>query len=242
MSPSSALCPLRVQDRLDDEYTFDFASNHFAIGEEVAACRTAVALFDQSYFGKFFLEGPDAVKALQFICTNNVDKAVGATTYTQMCNARGGVECDLAVHRVAPHTFYVTAGGGSCTRDWKHIHSVLEREGFDCALTDHSAEYALFSVMGPFARDLLYRLVRDGERARECLSNDAFPFATNQEVELLGDDGEFHKLRAIRLTFVGELGWELHVPRLAARAVYKSLMRAGRVAVVRCGVMHWDAV
>ena len=141
------------------------------IGEEVKACRNNVAVFDQSYFGKFFIDGPDALKALQFICTNNVDKPIGATTYTEMCNDSGRVECDLAVSRIGDESFYITAGGGSYTHDFKHIHSMIQKKGFNCTLRNDSEGYAMLSVMGPFSRDLLYKLVRDGERSRECLSN-----------------------------------------------------------------------
>jgi len=240
------------RDRLDDEYSFEFAPNHSTIGEEVRACRDSVAVFDQSYFGKFWLCGPDALSALQFLCTNNVEKAVGATTYTQMLNERGGVECDLAVHRVADDRFYITAGGGSYSHDFKHIAATILRMGFDCALSDHSEDFAMLSVMGPLSRETLYKLLPNGERQRGALENDAFPFATNQEIELLGDDGAFHKLRAIRLTFVGELGWELHIPRESAKAVYASIIRAGQEYGIRnagyraidslsCekGYLHW---
>ena len=240
------------RDRLDDEYTFDFAANHDVIGEEVRACRNNVAIFDQSYFGKFYLKGKEAMDAVQYICTNNMSKPIGSTTYTEMCNHGGGVECDLAVSRIDEDEFYVTAGGGSYSRDFKHIEHVIDERGFDCKMRNKSDDYAMLSVMGPFSRDLLYKLLPESDRNTEILSNAAFPFATNQEISILGEDGEYHKLRAIRLTFVGELGWELHIPRDSAKSVYLSLLRAGQEYGVRnagyraidslsCekGYLHW---
>ena len=143
------------KDRLDDEYTFDFAKNHAIIGEEVTACRNRVAIFDQSYFGKFYLKGKDAMNALQFICTNNVNKPIGSTTYTEMCNDNGRVECDLAVSRIGEDEFYITAGGGSYSHDFKHIQSLILKKEFDCKLVNKSDDAALLSVMVHFP-DIYY--------------------------------------------------------------------------------------
>ena len=223
---------------LDEEYTFDFAANHQIIGEEVRACRNRVAVFDQSYFGKFYLKGKDAQRALQYICTNNISKGVGSTTYSQMCNQNGRVECDLAVSRIDDDEYYITAGGGSYTHDFGHIAHLIESKGFDCVLTNKSEEAAMLSVMGPNSRRLLYKLMSEQDQKSEILSNESFPFATNKLIQLCGDDGQFHELRAIRLTFVGELGWELHIPSHPAKAIYLSLMAKGKeFGVVNAGML-----
>merc|ERR1712228_316484 len=113
----------------------------------------------------------------------------------------------------------------------------------ECVLTDKSKDAAMLSVQGPFSRRLIYKLLSEQDQCNEILSNESFPFATNKLINLYGADGQYHKLRAIRLTFVGELGWELHIPSHSAKAIYLNLMSKGKeFGVVNAGYRAIDSL
>jgi sarcosine dehydrogenase len=153
---------------VEGELTFGWAESFDLVARECKAAREGVAIFDQSYFGKFFLEGPDAARAASRICgANPTGKAPGAVTYTPLCNERGGVEADLTVTYLhsgaaspsdqsgrarleppAPDRFYIAAGGTTATRDFEWISRQIEREGFDATLTDASDTMTMLSVQG----------------------------------------------------------------------------------------------
>ena len=187
-----------------------------AVGAEHRAARERVALFDQTSFAKFLLLGRDAEAALSWICANDVTRPPGTLVYTQMLNKRGGIECDLTVSRLAEDTYYIVTGTGFATHDFAWIRANIP-DRLDARLIDVSSAYAVLSLMGPRARDVLAS-VTDTD-----VSNAAFPFGTWQEVMIAGT-----AVRALRVTYVGELGWELHLPTEAAGAVYDALMEAGR--------------
>ena len=199
-----------------DEYSFG-RQNWFAqVGEEHRACRERVALFDQSSFAKFELRGADAEAALSWICANDVTKPAGRLTYTQMLNSRGGIECDLTVARLAEDAYYIVTGTGFRTHDAAWIRQNIP-EGCAVELHDVTEQWATLSLMGPRARDVL------AEVTAANVTDRAFPFGTLQEIQVAG-----HKLRALRITYTGELGWELHIPIGASGEVYDSLHEAGR--------------
>ena len=181
---------------------------------EHRAVREAVGLFDQSSFTKLRLDGPDALDALQRLCANDVDVPVGRMVYTQMLNARGGIEADLTVTRQAADAFLIVTAAAAATHDADWIRRHLE--GARAVLTDVTSGQAVLGVMGPQSRALLARLT-DAD-----LSNDAFPFLTSREIWLAAATG-----RAARITYVGELGWELYVPTEFAAGVYDALVAAG---------------
>ena len=199
----------------EDRYSFGRQNWFQAVGEEHRAAREAVALFDQSSFAKFTLEGPDAASALNWVCANNVDKPVGSLVYTQMLNARGGIECDLTVARLGEEKFYMVTGTGFATHDFVHIQRSLP-EGARACLNEVTQDFSTLSVMGPNSRALLQSL------CEEDLSNASFPFGTCRQISVGGI-----LLRALRITYVGELGWELHVPVQEARQVYLALVDRG---------------
>ncbi len=199
----------------EDVYSFGRPNWFKAVGEEHRACRERVALFDQSSFAKFAVEGPDAAAALDRITANHIGKPPGRLTYTQMLNRDGGIECDLTVSRFAADRFYIVTGTGFRTHDFHWIARQIPA-GADVRLTDLSERYAVASLMGPAARDVL-QAVSDAE-----LGAAAFPFGHCREIAIAGT-----KAWALRLTYVGELGWELHLPRSDAAAVYDALHRAG---------------
>ncbi len=186
------------------------------VGREHHLVREKVGIFDQSSFAKFELNGKDALNALQWLCANDVQKPVGRLTYTQMLNAKGGIECDLTVARVAPDVFYIVTGTGFRTHDYAWIEEHLP-EGIEAKLVDVTERFGTLSLMGPCARDVLQAVME-----ADC-SNTVFPFGHVREIFIAG-----HALRALRVTYVGELGWELHVPIAAIGDVFDALMTAGR--------------
>ncbi|WP_323005229.1 FAD-dependent oxidoreductase [Pseudorhodobacter sp.] len=185
-----------------------------AVGAEHAHVRNHAGLFDQSSFAKYELSGPGATDALARLCAGHVGRPVGRVTYTQLLNTRGGIEADLTVARLAEDRFYIVTGTGFRTHDMAWIASHLPDEG--CVLRDVTEDFGTLSLMGPKARDILALVTA------QDVSNTAFPFGAVQELTIAGAD-----VRALRLTYVGELGWELHVPIAAIGKVYDALMVAG---------------
>ncbi len=193
----------RYNELVEGELTFDWPASHETVAEECRAAREGVAFFDQSYFGKFVISGPDAGAAVQWLCGADMEgRAEGTVTYTPLCNARGGVEADLTFTRLYDGAgWYIAAGGNTATKDLAWIRRVLDDGGFDAHVRDESAARALLTVQGPRSRELLASLV-DGGAAR--LADEAFPFSTCRELVIAG-----HPVRCLRLTFVGELGFEV---------------------------------
>ncbi|HZP20617.1 MAG TPA: FAD-dependent oxidoreductase [Bauldia sp.] len=198
-----------------DRYSFGRGNWFDAVGREHRAAREAVAVFDQSSFAKFEMRGRDAEKALSWIAANDVTRAPGRVVYTQMLNSRGGIECDLTLSRLAPDLYYVVTGTGFRTHDFAWIRQNIPA-GLDAALTDVTEVFGTLSLMGPRARDVL-AAVTDAD-----VSNEAFPFANVREIAIAGA-----AVRAIRITYVGELGWELHMPIGDTGRVFDRLMEAG---------------
>ncbi len=198
-----------------DVYSFGRANWFDAVGREHRAAREAAVVFDQSSFAKFLLVGPDAAAALDWICANDVTKPRGRLTYTQLLNARGGIECDLTVARLAENRFYIVTGTGFATHDFDWIARNVP-PGLRAQLVDVTSAYAVLSLMGPRSREILQCLTKAD------LSNAAFPFASSQEIGIAGAP-----VIALRVTYVGELGWELHVPCEFAVNLFEALMAAG---------------
>ncbi len=197
-----------------DRYSYGRPGWFDAVAREHHAARYAAVLIDQTSFAKFTLKGPDAAQALNRIAAGNVDRAVGSLTYTQMLNARGGIECDLTVARVAQDEFYIVTGTGFATHDFDWISRNLG--GCQAELVDVTGGFAVLSLMGPKARDILGRVCPDD------LSNAAAPFGSARRISVA-----MCPVLALRVTYVGELGWELHMPVEVAVTVYEALMAAG---------------
>lgn len=192
-----------------------------AVGEEHRHVREKVGIFDQSSFAKYELSGPDAQKALDWICANDTGKPVGRLTYTQLLNTRGGIEADLTVARLAEERFYIVTGTGFRTHDLAWIRDHIA-PSLNAALVDVTEDFGTLSLMGPKARHVL-QAVTDTD-----VSNVVFPFGHVREIAISG-----HMVRALRVTYVGELGWELHVPIAATGDVFDALMEAGRPHGIR---------
>ncbi|MBP7002647.1 FAD-dependent oxidoreductase [Amaricoccus sp.] len=198
-----------------DVPTFDRPNWFDAVAREHRACREAAVIFDQTSFAKTLVTGRHAEAALSWICAGDVIRPPGTLTYTQMLNARGGIECDLTVARLDEETFYVVTGTGFATHDLDWLRRNIP-PGLDVRLHDATSQNAVLSLMGPRARDILAPL------AEEDVSNAAFPFGTCRRLSVAGAPA-----LALRITYVGELGWELHVPVEFAATVYDALMAAG---------------
>lgn len=182
---------------------------------EHRAVRENVGLLDQSSFAKFRLEGRDAVQVLNRVCANDIDVAPGRLVYTQWLNERGGIEADLTVTRLGQDAFLIVTAAETETRDFFWLKKQLSADAH-CVLTNVTSGMGVISIMGPRSRDLLQSLTPAN------MSNEALPFATSQEIEL-----GYAIVRASRITFVGELGWELYVPTEFMLGVYDEIMAAG---------------
>ncbi len=202
-------------------YSFDRQNWHDAVKAEHEAVRTGVAIFDQSSFAKLLVQGRDAARELNRICTANIDVAVGQTVYTGLLNARGGYESDLTVMRLKQNEFLIVTGSAQSARDADWISKNFTDDAH-VFLADVTTAWAVLSVMGPKSRDVLQPLTR------ACLSNAAFPFGTHQKIDL-----GYAMVIANRMTYVGELGWELLVPVEFAAGVYDDIMAAGQAHGIR---------
>jgi 4-methylaminobutanoate oxidase (formaldehyde-forming) len=206
-------------------YTYGRQNWFPAAAAEHRAVRETAGLFDQSSLAKFRLEGPDATATLQRLCANDVDVAAGRIVYTQMLNGRGGIECDLTVTRLADDAYLVVTIAAAATHDADWI-----RRGIGDArvtLTDVTSAFAVLGVMGPRSREILSRLTHAD------LSNATFPFGTAREIEV-----GYATVRATRITYVGELGWELYVPTEFAMGVYEDVVAAGEDLGLRHAGYH----
>jgi len=213
--------PKRVQSK--DAYTYKRQNWFPFTGDEHKATREKAVLFDQTSFAKFEVTGKDAEKALSWLAANDVTKAPGRLVYSQMLNARGGIECDVTIARLAQERFFIVTGTGFRTHDADWINRNLPR-GLDIAVTDVTEHLSCLALMGPRARDVLQSVTGDD------VSNKALPFAHVREITIAGV-----AVRAHRITYVGELGFELYMPVDHAVQVYQALMLAGEKHALRNG-------
>ncbi|MEV4834249.1 FAD-dependent oxidoreductase [Nonomuraea sp. NPDC049486] len=184
-----------------------------AIGAEHRATREAAGLFDESSFAKIEVTGPDAAALLEWVCDNRVARAIGAVTYTQALNRRGGIECDFTVTRRGEREFLIVTGTAFGSHDLGWLRKQARLRGADVRIADVTGQYACFALWGPRARDILGALTPDPL---------GFPFMTSRELTV----GDVPVL-ALRVTFVGELGWELYCSSEYGLALWETLWRAG---------------
>jgi glycine cleavage system aminomethyltransferase T/glycine/D-amino acid oxidase-like deaminating enzyme len=178
-----------------------------ATGAEHLATRSTAGLFDETSFSKLEVSGPDAAPFLEWVCDNRVARGIGAVTYTQALNRRGGIEADFTVTRTADEVFLIVTGTACGTHDAAWLRKQARRRGASVRIADVTGLYACYALWGPRSRDILTTLTQTD------LTDAAFPFMTSQEL-MVGDI----PVRALRVTFVGELGWELYAsPEYGAR-------------------------
>jgi glycine cleavage system aminomethyltransferase T/glycine/D-amino acid oxidase-like deaminating enzyme len=197
-----------------------WAGEHWspAIVAESHACRDTAALFDETSFSKLELAGPGSLAFLNRICANEMDQPVGSVIYTQLCNERGGIECDLTATRLDPQRYLLVTGTAFGQHDlgWVRKQQELLPEGDAVSALDVTSAYACIGLWGPRARDILAPLTRAD------LTNGAFPYLHAQRITV----GRVPVI-ALRVTYVGELGWELYCPSEYGAALWDELWAAG---------------
>jgi glycine cleavage system aminomethyltransferase T/glycine/D-amino acid oxidase-like deaminating enzyme len=195
-----------------------WAGEHWspAIGAEALGTRAAAGLFDESSFAKLEVSGAGATAFLGVMCANDIDRQSGSIVYTQVLDRRGGIQADLTVTRLAPERYLIVTGTAVGNHDAAWLRQHLPDDG-SVALRDVTGGLVCFGLWGPRARDILSSVTRDD------VSNDGFPYLTAQEITV----GPV-PLTALRVTYVGELGWELYAPTEYGRALWLTLWEAGR--------------
>jgi len=215
-----------------DRPSFEQRPNWFGpVGEECRAARERAVLIDQSSFSKYEIDGPGALAALQRLAANDLDKPAGALIYTQLCNERGGIEADLTFARLDENRFYMVTGSGFGVRDMGWIRAHLPDDG-SVTVQEITSARATLNLAGPLSRRIL-ETVADGN-----VSNDAFPYMSARALRI-----GYAPVLALRVTYVGELGYELHVPTEYAAHVYELLWDAGRAhGVANAGYRAIDSL
>ncbi len=207
------------------EYSFGHQNWFDAARRECEAVRDAVALFDQSSMAKYRVQGRDACRILNRLSTANVDTEPGRIIYTQWLNPAGGIEADLTIIRLARDCFQVITSVAAHIRDLAWLRASIDSDDY-CTVTDVSAGYAMLGLMGPNSRALLAEV---SGMTLDSLGGENFGFAQSREIEI-----GYAIVRASRITYVGELGWELLIPADMALHVYERLLAAGP----RHGLIH----
>ena len=202
-------------DPATDEPSMRVPDWHEPVGRECRAVREAVGVLDQSSFAKFVVSGPDAERELARLCANRLPAEVGRISLTQMLNEGGGIECDVTVARVSPDAFYVVSAAATEEHDLAWIRENLPASD-RVSVRNVTARYGVLTVAGPKSRELLAGLTESD------LSKKGLPFFRHASMEIAGVP-----LRAMRLSYVGELGYELHHPVEYSRVLYGALVEAG---------------
>lgn len=200
-----------------DSPSFGRANWFEHVGCEHRAIRENVGVIDQSSFAKFMLQGENAASALEHMCSSRIDRPVGSVVYSQMLNEAGGIECDVTVTRLADDSFMIVAGTGYAFHHYHHIKKSIPETLQEVCLSEVTEQYSTLSVSGPNSRSLLQAITE------QDMSAGAFPFLTSQNIMIAGLD-----VIAIRVSFAGELGWELHVPVSDTLKVFRQLIAAGK--------------
>ncbi len=211
------------------EYEYSYGrQNWFPYSaQECRITRDSVALYDLSTYTKFHVEGRDALRVLERISANRIDVAVGKLVYTQWLNERGGIEADLTITRTQENQFMVVSAAATHFRDLTYLRRHAA-EADHCFVADMTSATPMLAVMGPNSRQLLQKLAPHTD-----FSNEAFKFGTSQIVEI-----GYAQVRASRITYVGELGWELYIPAEFAMHVYERIVEAGREFALGFAGMH----
>ncbi|RME87936.1 MAG: FAD-dependent oxidoreductase [Anaerolineae bacterium] len=198
-----------------EKYTFGRQNWFPYLAEEHQACREKVILMDVTSMSKFLVQGRDAEKVLNRICANDVAVPLGKVVYTQWLNERGGIEADVTVTRLAEDKFFIVSAGDFYRRDLHWLHRHIP-EGAHVFVTDMTSAYTLLNIQGPNSRALLSKITSAD------LSNEAFPYMSAQEIDV-----NYARVLSLRVTYEGELGWELYIPAEFSAHVYEAVVEAG---------------
>jgi 4-methylaminobutanoate oxidase (formaldehyde-forming) len=207
------------------EYSYGKQNWHDNMRAECEAVRHAVGMFDQSSFAKFLVTGPEALAVLERLSANSVDVELGKGVYTQWLNKRGGIEADLTVTRLSQDEFWVVTSAASQTRDWAWLRRACR--GHSVEISDVTEDWSVLGVMGPHSRGLLESV------SHIDLSNKSCPFGSMTEIVIAEVS-----CNALRMSYVGELGWELYIPADQAGAVYEEIRRNGDHFGLRLAGFH----
>ncbi len=199
-----------------DELNFEIPNWFKYVAAEHKAARESVVLIDQTPFSKIEIEGPGALKYLNYLAANDINKPIGSVTYTQLCNEKGNVESDITIARTEDQKFLIVTGTAFGLHDLEWIKKHLPKDN-SVYLRDASSSYAVINVIGPNSRKLLEKISPDD------ISDDGFKFSTCKTLTV-----EYAPVLALRVTYVGELGYELYIPTEYACHVYESLWDAGQ--------------
>lgn len=186
-----------------------------AIGAEGLAARQRAAIFDMTSFAKIEVQGPGATAFLQWVCANDIDRQVGSIIYTSILNSRGGIECDLTVTRLANDRYFLITGTSLLTHNISYLNMLAPEDG-SVVIQDVSSAYACLGLWGPLARSILEKTTGDD------LSNDGFPYLRMKRITL----GNVPVI-ALRVTYIGELGWELYCPTEYGLQLWDTIWDAG---------------
>ncbi len=213
---------------MERDYRYSYGPQNWypAAKAECEAVRDRVALFDQTSFAKFIVQGPDACRVLNRICANEVDVPAGRIVYTPWLDERGGIQADLTVTRLSETEYLVVTAAAWHTRDLTWLRRHIPEDA-RVTVTDITSGLPMLGLMGPRSRALLERLTG------ESLPNEAFPFGTSRILEI-----GYAEVRASRVTYVGELGWELYVPAEFALHVFERILEAGEAFGLGFAGMH----
>ncbi len=185
--------------------------------EEHIATRERAALYDLTSFGKIEVKGKDALSLLQRMTSSNVDKPIGSAVYTQFLNSRGGIESDLTVVRLGEEHFWVITGSGFIANDFARLQTFADEWACEVSLRDITQEYACLALWGPKSRDVLKKITSND------VSNEAHPYLSAKPININGVS-----VLAQRVSYAGELGWELYIPNHRATMIWDMLIEAGR--------------
>ncbi|MBW2409054.1 MAG: GcvT family protein, partial [Deltaproteobacteria bacterium] len=210
--------------------------------EEHMAVREGVGLYDLTSMGKLLVKGPDAEQFLQKVCSNDVAVPVGKVVYTPILNEEGGFETDVTVTRFSEDSFFIVTAAATLIHDYDYLNRLIPEDA-RVTLTDLTHGYSMLAVMGPKSRELLQTLT-DAD-----LSNEAFPYGTAREIDVA-----YARPWALRMSYVGELGWELYIPTMFTLPVFDAIMEAGKQFGLRLvgmqavnslrletGYRHWES-
>lgn len=199
---------------------YGWAGKHWssAVRTEHLATRESAGLYDESSFAKLLVSGVDSAKFLNFACANSVAKGVGRTVYTQALNSRGGIESDFTVTQTGDEEFMVVTGTAFGVHDQGWLEKIRRENNFNVTISDITESLSCFGLWGPNSRQIVQGLTTHD------MSHQNFPFMRSKEIELYGV-----KVRATRITYVGELGWEFYLPVSDGERIWRAFIDAGKV-------------
>ena len=170
---------------------------------ECEGVRNAVGLFDQTSFAKARVQGPDALAVLNHLSVAQIDAPIGKAVYTQWCNHKGGIEADLTVTRMSEDAFFVVTAAAAENRDFTWLRRACK--GKDVTITNVTDDFVMLGLMGPNSRKVLAEL-SDADLSNRDIESGGFPFGWSKRIDVAG-----HTVLALRMSYVGELGWELYI-------------------------------